>query len=357
MNYAHITGWGSYLPEQVLTNEEIARTINTTDAWIRQRTGIGQRRIAASRETTAGLAIRAAVQALEVACLPPADVELIIVATSTPDYIFPSTACQVQGYLNATRAGAFDLSAACSGFVYALHMATQAIATGSAGNALVIGAEMMSRVLDWQDRGTCVLFGDGAGAVVLQGSSRPGGVLASKLRSDGLQSDILCLSAAYNSPLPAVNSENGHARPVQNTISMNGRRVFRFATSVLVESVQDVLAMTRLRLDEIALIVPHQANFRILESAAKQLNVSPELFYTNLEDTGNTSAASIPVALCKAIQDGRIHPGNHLILVGFGGGLTWAYALVKWQQDITSKYTPTTTHVPFARNDVSGWHQ
>lgn len=332
MNYAHITGWGSYLPEQILTNEDIARTIDTTDAWIRQRTGIGQRRIAASRDTTTGLALQAALRALAVAGLPAADVELIIVATSTPDYMFPSTACQVQGHLNATRAGAFDLSAACSGFVYALHMATQAVATGSVSNALVIGAEMMSRVLDWQDRETCVLFGDGAGAVVLQGSSRPGGVLTSKLRSDGLQSDILCLSAANSNPIPALSSENGHARPVQNTISMNGRRVFRFATRVLVESVQDILAMANLTLDDISLIVPHQANFRILESAAKQLGVSPELFYTNLEDTGNTSAASIPVALCKAVEDGRIHSGDHLILVGFGGGLTWAYALVKWQQ-------------------------
>ena len=334
MKYAHIVGWGSYMPDKVLTNHDIAQIVDTSDDWIYTRTGIRERRIANEKETTATLAFEAAARALLVADLHPSQVELIIVATSTPEYIFPSTACRVQDYLGATRAGAFDLSAACSGFVYGLSMAANSIATGAVKNAIVIGSETMSRVLDWQDRGTCILFGDGAGAVVLKGSSVPGGVLSSGLRSDGSGSDMLTLPAVYHNPMPMLGPEylhqNGHRK---NTVSMNGRQVFRFATQVVSESIEDVVDKANLNMEEIDLIIPHQANVRIIETAAKRLKIPKEKFYLNLHRAGNTSAASIPIALCDAIEDGRLRPDTNLVFVGFGGGLTWASAVVKW--DVT----------------------
>ena len=333
MKYAHIIGWGKYLPQRVLTNQEISKTVDTTHEWIVARTGIHERRIAGTRETTATLAFEAAARALFVAGLHPSDVELIIVATSTPESIFPATACQVQDYLGATRAGAFDLSAACSGFVYALSMASNAITSGAAQNAVVIGAETMSRVLDWQDRGTCILFGDGAGAVVLEGSSIPGGVLASTLRSDGSGGDLLRLPAVYHNPVPILGgefSQNGHHK---NTISMNGRQVFRFATNVISDSVQDVLRDAQLSIDDVDLIIPHQANVRIIETAAKRLKLPVERFFINVARTGNTSAASIPIALCDAVDAGLLHPDDNVVFVGFGGGLSWAASVVKW--DVT----------------------
>ncbi|MCI0399468.1 MAG: ketoacyl-ACP synthase III [Chloroflexi bacterium] len=339
MKYAHIVGWGSYLPTRVLTNDEIARTVDTSDEWIYSRTGIRERRIAGSRETTATLAFEAAARALAVADMHPSQVELIIVATSTPEYIFPSTACRVQDYLGASRAGAFDLSAACSGFVYALSMAAQALATESVRNAVVIGAETMSRVLDWNDRGTCILFGDGAGAVVLKGSSIPGGVLASTLRSDGSGGELLSLPAVYHNPIPVLGPEylypNGHKK---NTIAMDGRQIFRFATHVLADVVEDALGKAGLTIDDVALIVPHQANSRIIEASAKKLKVSSDLFYMNVDRAGNTSAASIPIALCDAVQEGRLKPDDNVVFVGFGGGLTWAASVVKW--DVTPPHVP-----------------
>ncbi len=333
MKYAHIVGWGCYLPERVLTNSEISQMVDTSDEWIFQRTGIRQRHIAASNETTATLAFEAAARALAVAGMSPSQIELIIVATSTPEYMFPSTASLVQDYLGAKNAGAFDLSAACSGFVYALNMATQAIATGSVASALVIGAETMSRVLDWQDRGTCVLFGDGAGAVVLKGSSVPGGVMSATLGSDGSGRDLLVLPATYQNhvPIPGVEfSSNGHHK---NTLDMDGRQVFRFATNIIASSVQEALLKANLTLDDIALIVPHQANTRIVESAAKKLKVPMDKFFMNVDRAGNTSAASIPIALCDVIREGRLQPNDNVVFVGFGGGLTWAAAVIKW--DVT----------------------
>ncbi len=330
MKYAHIIGWGKYVPDRVLTNHDLERMIETTDEWITRRTGIHERHIAGERETTATLAFEAAARALAVADLHPSQVELIIVATSTPEYIFPSTACRVQDYLGAIKAGAFDLSAACSGFVYGLDMAAQAIATGSVRNAIVIGAETMTRVLDWEDRGTCVLFGDGAGAVVLKGSNIPGGVLASTLRSDGSGGDLLSLPAVYHNPVPTLGPEyfhNGHKR---NTIAMDGRQVFRFATQVIADSVHETLRKANMTLEDVDLIVPHQANTRIIEAAAKRLKLPQEMFYTNVQWMGNTSAASIPIALCDAVKDGRLQPDDNVIFVGFGGGLTWAASLVKW---------------------------
>ncbi len=330
MKYAHIVGWGSYLPDRIMTNDDIAKEVDTSDEWIYKRTGIRQRHIAGAEETTATLAFEAAARALVVADLHPSQVDLIIVATSTPDYVFPSTACLVQDYLGATKAGAFDMSAACTGFVYALDMATQAIATGSVRNAIVIGAETMSRVLDWKDRGTCILFGDGAGAVVLKGFSIAGGVKASTLRSDGSGGDMLALPAVYNNPVPGVEmpfSSNGHSK---NVISMNGRQVFRFATKVIANSIQETLKKAGMTIEDVDLIIPHQANARIIESAAKRLKIPPETFYLNVHDLGNTSAASIPIALCDAVNDGRLHPDDNVIFVGFGGGLTWAASVVQW---------------------------
>jgi len=333
MRYAHIVGWGRYLPDRAVSNDELSHLVDTTDEWIYQRTGIRARHIAAAHETTATLAFEAAARALAVADLHPSQVELIIVATSTPGHMFPSTACLVQDYLGAGRAGAFDLSAACSGFVYALQMAAQSIATGAVRNAVVIGAETMSRVLDWSDRGTCVLFGDGAGAVVLKGSSVPGGVVATTLRSDGSGGDLLCLPALYHNPVPITGAEFSHNGHHKNTVEMDGRQVYRFATNVIASSIQDVLKMAQMRLEDVALIIPHQANTRIIETAAKKLKVPLEKFYLNVEHTGNTSAASIPIALCEAVEEGRLKPDDNLVLVGFGGGLTWGASLVKW--DVT----------------------
>jgi 3-oxoacyl-[acyl-carrier-protein] synthase III len=331
MQYAHIIGWGKYLPQRILTNHDLAQIVDTSDEWIITRTGIRERHIAAAGETTATLAFQAAARALDVADVQPGEVDLIIVATSTPAAIFPSTASLVQDYLGAWRAGAFDLSAACSGFVYALSMAGNAIVSGSSRVALVIGAETMSRVLDWKDRGTCILFGDGAGAVVLKGSSVPGGLLASSLRSDGSGGDVLRLPAVYSSPVPGIEplfSSNGKPK---NTISMNGRQVFRFATHVIADVVRDVLEQAELTTDDIALIVPHQANARIVEAAAKRLKIPAERFFLNLDTAGNTSAASIPIALCDAVEAGLLKPNDNVVFVGFGGGLTWAASVVKWE--------------------------
>jgi 3-oxoacyl-[acyl-carrier-protein] synthase-3 len=342
MRYAHIVGWGCYLPDRKVTNDELSRYVDTSDEWIYQRTGIRARHIAAANETTATLAFEAAARALDVADLHPSQVELVIVATSTPEYMFPSTACRVQDYLGASHAGAFDLSAACSGFVYALQMAAQSIATGAVRNAVVIGSETMSRVLDWQDRSTCVLFGDGAGAVVLKGSSVPGGVMATTLRSDGSGADLLCLPALYHNPVPIIGAEystNGHHK---NIIDMDGRQVYRFATNVIASSIQDVLKQAELTVDDIALIIPHQANTRIIETAAKKLKLPLEKFYLNVEHNGNTSAASIPLALCDAVRDGRLKPDDNVVFVGFGGGLTWGASVVKW--DVTPPPTPFVDH-------------
>lgn len=333
MRHAHIIGWGSYLPDRILTNDDLARMVDTSDDWIYTRTGIRERHIAGERETTATLAFEAAARALAVADIHPSRLDLVIVATSTPEYIFPSTASRVQDYLGAGKAGAFDLGAACSGFVYALNMAAQAIMTGSINTAVVVGSETMSRVLDWQDRGTCILFGDGAGAVVLKGSSVPGGVLASTLRSDGSGASLLRLPAVYHNPMPMLGAEYLHNGHRKKTIVMNGRQVFRFATSVISDSIQDVLESAELTLDDVALIIPHQANVRIVESAAKRLRISPDRFFVNLNRAGNTSAASIPIALCDAIDAGRLQPDDNVVFVGFGGGLTWAASVVKW--DVT----------------------
>lgn len=330
LKYAHIVGWGSYLPEKVLTNDDIALLVNTTDEWIRSRTGIHRRHIANEHETAATMGFEAAARALAIAGIHPQQVDMIIVATSTSSNSFPASASLVQDYLGAQNASAFDLSAACSGFVYGMGMATQAIATGFINTAVVIGSETMSRVLDWNDRATCILFGDGAGAVVLSGSSIPGGVMATTLGSDGSGADLLKLPMVYRNPVPTLAPSFYRNSYQANVVSMNGRQVFRFATKIIAESVLKVVAEAELTMDDVALIMPHQANTRIIETAAKRLGISPDKFYINVDDVANTSAASIPIALADAVKNGRLQPDDNVVFIGFGGGLSWGASIVKW---------------------------
>jgi 3-oxoacyl-[acyl-carrier-protein] synthase-3 len=325
LRYAHIVGWGMALPSHVMPNSDFERLVNTTDEWIYTKTGIRQRRIAGKGETATLLAVRAAQEALRVAALAADDIDLIVVATSTPEYIFPSTASLVQHLLGATNAAASDISAACSGFVYAFDLAVNKIRTGSASTALVIGAETMSRVLDWADRKTCILFGDGAGAVIVQGSDAPGGVVSSVLRADGSGWDLLTL--------PTVGSQETYLQDGEHQmhrIYMNGRAVFQFATRAMVEGVQVALSEAGLSVDDLDLLIPHQANQRILDAATVELKIPAEKVYSNLETYGNTSAASIPIALAEAANVGRLRPGDILGLVGFGGGLSWGAAVIEW---------------------------
>jgi 3-oxoacyl-[acyl-carrier-protein] synthase-3 len=337
--YAHITGWGMAVPERVVTNDELARTVDTSDEWIASRTGIRQRFVADSRETTASLALAAARAALEVADLSPRQIDLIIVATSTPEHIMPATACLVQDALGAITAGAFDLSAACSGFIYALGVGANLIRSGANTNVLIIGSETLSRIVNWKDRSTCILFGDGAGAVVLQASSVPGGVLSSMMRSDGSGGNSLIVPAG-GSRMPATAES---VRNSQHFIQMDGKEVYRFATRVMASAAREVVQCAGLTIDDIALVIPHQANRRIIESAARNLNLPEDRFVVNLDRYGNTSTASIPIALCEAVTAGRVRPNDHLVLVGFGAGLTWGAAVVQW--NVT------------ARPEVSPWHR
>jgi len=328
VRHAHVIGWGMAVPEKSMTNAELSAFVETNDEWIYARTGIRQRFIANEGESTATLAYRAAQQALEVADILPTDLDLIVVATSTAENIFPSTASLVQDWLNAHDAGAFDLSAACSGFVYALNMASDSIRVGSIDAALVIGAETMSRILDWQDRSTCILFGDGAGAVVLKASESPGGVLASVLRSDGSGGDLLAIPSVGS--IDAVESPAGANGSKLYKMSMAGSEVFKFATRVVSESVEQACRLAEINVSDINLVIPHQANLRILQAAARKLGIDVDRFMSNVERYGNTSAASIPIALCEAIEQKRIQDKDHIALVGFGGGLTWASMIIRW---------------------------
>lgn len=324
--YAHITGWGKAVPEKVMTNDELATVVDTNDEWIQSRTGIRQRHIAADGQTTASLATEAAVNALEMANLKPADIDLIIVSTSSPEHTFPATACLVQDRLGASKAGAFDLSAACSGFIFALSMATQAIRTGSVKAVLVIGSETLSRMVNWKDRNTCILFGDGAGAFVLQAGLAPAGVISSVIRSDGSGGDMLSVPAG-GSFMPVSEQT---VRDGLHFIQMDGREVFRFATRVMVQATEEAVEDAGLTLDDIQLIVPHQANKRIIDAAIRSLKFPIERCYINLERYGNTSTASIPIAACEAIEEGRLKPGDKVVFVGFGAGLTWGAVVAIW---------------------------
>lgn len=334
--YAHIVGWGMSVPQRVMTNDDWAQLVDTSDEWIRTRTGIVERRIAGEGETTLSLSLEAARQALDVAKLSPAQLDLIIVATLTPEHVFPSTACLMQDQLGASKAGAFDLSAGCSGFIYALALAADSIRAGSCQHILVIGAETLSRILDWNDRETCVLFGDGAGAVVVSGSEVPGGILSSVLGADGSGGDYLILPAG-GSKLPTSREtvEQG-----LHYTRMNGREVFRFATRTMDKATRQACARAHVALEDVNLLIPHQANSRIINSAARSLKLEDGRVFSNIERYGNTSAASIPIALVEAIQAGRVHRNDNLVLVGFGAGLTWAATVIQWGLPLPVKPAP-----------------
>ncbi|HVB97067.1 MAG TPA: beta-ketoacyl-ACP synthase III [Chloroflexota bacterium] len=331
MSYAQIVGWGYAVPSRIMTNLDLEKMVDTSDEWIRSRTGISERRIAGPKETTGTLAIRAAQNALQVADLSPSKVDLIIVATSTPDNPMPAVASQVQDGIGASRAGAFDLNAACSGFVYAMSVASGLIAGGLHERILVIGADTMSRIVDWSDRSTCVLFGDGAGAILLQRSETPTGLRAAVLGSDGSGINSLYIPAG-GSRLP-LTPELLQSR--KNCISMKGSEVYRFAVQTVAHATNQALNAAGLDIDDIDLFIPHQANIRIIQSAAKSLKIPAEKVYTNVHRYGNTSAASIPIALCEAVESGRVQAGANLAIVGFGAGLSWGAAVVQWGLDTT----------------------
>ncbi len=324
--YAHIIGWGKYVPPKVITNDELAKTVDTSDTWIRERSGICERHVAGAKESTASMAIYAAREAIETANVDPSELELIILSSASPEYLFPATACLVQDALGANNAGAFDLEAGCSGFMCALSSAAGMIRGGQYNTILVVGAETLSRIVDWTDRSTCVLFGDGAGAVVLRGSDKPGGVMASLMGADGSGGELLIVpgGGARNPTGPETVTSGMHY------IHMNGREVYRFATRVLAQAARQVTEKAGWSLDKIDLFIPHQANLRIIESAVRTLKMPSEKVFVNLERYGNTSSASIPIALCEAIERGRIKAGDRLLMVGFGAGLTWAAAALEW---------------------------
>lgn len=332
--YAHIVGWGKYVPSNILTNDELAKKVDTSDVWIRERTGIRERRIA-TKETTASMALYAAQDALEVADVSPNEIDLVIVATSTPEYIFPATASIVQDQLGAQNAGAFDLSAACSGFVYGLSVGASMIRAGTHNNVLVIGSETFSRIINWKDRATCILFGDGAGAVLLQGSDEFGGVLSSVLGSDGSGGELLEVPAGGSRNPASIETVMAN----MHTVRMNGREVYRFATRVMVDATKQALQKANIPLTELDMLVPHQANARIIDYAAKALNLPPEKVVKNLDRYGNTSSASIPLALVEAIEDKRVNPGDHLVFVGFGGGLSWGACALEWTEPTIKRAT------------------
>jgi len=323
---AGILGLGASIPEKVITNFDLEKMVDTSDEWIRTRTGIRERRVAPEGQTTSDLALAAARQALAAAGLTAERLDLIIVATVTPDMPFPATACLVQERLGAHRAAAFDLEAACSGFVYALTTGAQFIQAGVYDYVLVIGAETLSRIVDWTDRSTCVLLGDGAGAVVLGPVPDDAGILAAYLGADGSGADLL-KQPAGGSLLPA-SLETVKRR--LHFIQMQGREVFRFAVNIMGDAAQKALAQCGLTFADVDLYVPHQANYRIIEASAKRFGLPMEKVMVNIDRYGNTSAASIPVALNEAFRAGRIKSGDIVLLVAFGGGLTWGAAVVKW---------------------------
>ena len=320
---SQVTGCGSHLPARVLTNAQLAQIVDTSDEWIRQRTGIRERRVAAEGEWTSDLGVKAAEEALEMARLQATDLDLIVCATSTPDETFPATATRIQERLGMTRGAAFDVQAVCTGFIYALAVADNFIRLGQAGNALVIGAETFSRILDWEDRTTCVLFGDGAGAVVLQGAdgnsgAEDSGVLSTHLYSDGRHHDALYVDGG-----PSSTGTVGHLR-------MEGKEVFRHAVVRMAEAVDAALEANGLTPGDIDWLIPHQANLRIIEAMARRLNLPEDRVVVTVDRHANTSAASIPLALCEAVSDQRIRSGDLILMEAMGGGFTWGSALVRW---------------------------
>lgn len=325
MSNVKIAGIGAYLPSLVVTNDKISEFVETNNEWIIERTGIRERRISEG-EDTSDLSVKASKIALERAGVKAEDIDLIIVATVSPDMFIPSVACLVQSKLNASKAACFDINVACSGFLYGLEIANSMMKSMNYKNALVIGAEVLSKVMDWTDRGTCILFGDGGGAAVLkQEDDNSRGIIKSYLRSDGTKGDALTIGAAdFNTPF--TKEENIRHR----LIKMNGREVFKFATTAIVDAVNEILKDTDISLNDIKYIVPHQANYRIIKSAANKLELDEDKFYLNLDRVGNTSSASVPIVLNEMYEKNLINKGDKFIFVAFGGGLTYAATLVEW---------------------------
>ncbi len=324
--YAAITGWGMAVPRRIVTNAELASRIDTSDEWIRTRTGIAQRHVAGPGEHTSALATAAGREALERAGVDPSAVDTVIVATCTPDRPFPATACTVQQNLGISRAGAFDLAAACSGFVYGLSVGSAMIKSGMSRTLLLVAADVFTHLINWQDRNTCVLFGDGAGAVVLQAADEPLGLLSSNIGAWGEGETLMAVDAG-GTLLPATPALLEQGRQY---VYMNGREIFKHAVRGMCESSEQAVADAGVSLDEIKLVVPHQANVRIIEAVAKRLEIPLERCYVNLDRYGNTSAASVPIALYEAAQAGLIAQGDLVLLTAFGGGLTWGSAVVRW---------------------------
>jgi 3-oxoacyl-[acyl-carrier-protein] synthase-3 len=336
-----ITGLGAYVPDKVVTNDDLAGKLDTSDAWIRQRTGIGERRVADAGLSSSDLGILAAQEALADAGVEPTSIDLVITATISPDQLMPATAARIAHQCGCGNSGAFDISAGCSGFVYALAMASGAVASGMHDRVLVVGAETISRILDWEDRGTAVLFGDGAGAVVVQAKetpagtvggtcgasgARPAGILGFDLGGDGSGAEFLLIPAG-GSRMPA-SAATVEAR--QHYMKMNGSEVFKFATRVVAQSAGRVLEKCGRTVEDIDLFVPHQANLRIIGAATHKLGIAPDKVYTNLQKYGNTSCASIPLCLSGARAEGRLHEGDLVLLMGFGAGLSWGACLLEW---------------------------
>lgn len=326
LRHANITGTGRYLPEKIITNQYLESLVETSDEWIRQRTGIIERRMAAPDQATSDLCYEAAKIAIADAGLQPTDIDQIIIATVTPDTMFPATACRVQDKLGCRQVPAFDLTAACSGFIYALGVGHTAIAAGVAEHVLVIGAETLTRITDYTDRSTCILFGDGAGAAVLSHVDTDDGIIDTHLASDGSGGDLMVLPASGS--LHPATHETVDKR-MHYTV-LQGRAVYKNAISKIVTSVNDSLKRCNLTLDDVKLIIPHQMNARIIESAAKHLGIPLEKIFINLDMYGNTSAATIPMALDQAKREGKIQKGDLVCLVAFGGGMTWASSLIRW---------------------------
>lgn len=321
-----IVGTGAYLPAKVLRNSDLERMVETSDSWIVERTGIRERRIAAEKECPSDMGAAAALMALERAGLAPNDLDLIIVATTTPDTLFPSTACHIQQKIGARKIPAFDLQAACSGFLYGLVMAYHMVALGTYPTVLVVGAEKLSSIVNWSDRNTCVLFGDGAGAVIVQQSTQGGQMIAHDLGSDGSQGQVLTVPAG-GSRLPLTPENIGEGLQF---IQMAGKKVFRLAIDAMETTARNCLKKAALQPEEVGYVIPHQANMRIIELLSERLHLPLKRFFTHLERYGNTSAACIPIALHEALTAGDIRPMEKVLLIAFGGGLTWASALLEW---------------------------
>ncbi|MDP6350203.1 MAG: beta-ketoacyl-ACP synthase III [Chloroflexota bacterium] len=320
-----ITGWGMSLPVDIRTNHDLAKLVDTSDEWIQTRTGIRERRVAGAGESTLSLATAAGRQAMERAGVTADAIDMILVATITPDYGFPAVANLVQDELGAKNAAALDINAACTGFISGLAIAHGLIQSGQSQTVLLIGAETMSRIVDWTDRATCVLFGDGAGAVVLQPSEGRGGVVSTMLGSDGAGAELL-YQPGGDGQRPGGNPADG-----PNLLVMDGREVYKFAVRTTARASRETLDRAGLSVDDVDLFIPHQANIRIIDAAVKQLGLDPDKVFTNVESYGNASAASVPMALCEAVEAGRVRPGDRVLMVAFGGGLSWGGALVEWR--------------------------